>query len=96
MVGAGDNGFYFIGRDEGDEFVGAGFYAHTAGNAVSGVNMGNAVLNANGVVLTDLGAVAAAEAACGAGAFSAIEHLCGGAGFKTVVDLLFAVVVAVE
>ena len=95
VVGAGNNGFYFIGRDEGDELVGAGFYAHTAGDAASGVDMGNAVFNADGVVLTDLGAVAAAEAACGAGAFSAIEHLCGGAGFKTVVDLLFAVVIAV-
>ena len=60
MVGAADS-HLGIPVVHLNDVLGAGLGAHAAANALGCIDVGNAVFNADGVVLTDLGAVAAVD-----------------------------------
>lgn len=94
MVGTGDDCFFCLGN-KGNDVVGAFAYAKSAATAFSGVNVCNAVNDADGVIGADGCAVSAAEAAIKACAFSAVEHFCCRAGIETLIDFFISLFVAI-
>ena len=90
VVGAGDNGLFGF-RDERNDMVWAGFCAHTASDAFSGIHAGDAVYDADSVILAFLCAVSTSEAAESTGTFSAIKHFRGGAGLYAFIYLFLIV-----
>jgi len=75
--------------------VGASLSAKAAADALSCINVSNAVFNADGVMRADLLAITKAHAAVGAMPSAAVKHVGGGAGLYAPVILFVFIIHAV-
>lgn len=84
LIGAGHCSHFLLRKDL-DQMIRAGSHAHTAGNTLLSVDMGDALLNADGIIFTNLLTIPTAQATVSTCIRASVKHFGGSTGIDSLI-----------